>query len=50
MTIAGITAHFDKLKNLLVDNKKKKLVMLTETHLTVDVNITEYSIIGSKMY
>lgn len=48
MNISGITAHFDELK-LLVDNKKPKLVMPTETHLTVDINITEYSIRNYKI-
>lgn len=48
MNIAGITTHFDELE-LLVDSKKPKLVMLTETHLTTDIDIAAFSIRNYKM-
>lgn len=43
LNIAGITSHFAELE-ILVSKKNPKIVMLTETHLTVDVEASEYNI------
>lgn len=43
LNIGGITTHFEELE-VLVNKRRPKFLLLTETHLTADIGIAEYSI------